>query len=365
LFKVAADFEEAVPWTPENVPLFARFLGTLARRDGLRPLERGGVARTLEESARLAEDSQKLSVHAENLADLLREADHAAARAGRRTIAAEDVALAVEAAWRRTARVRDRVQEQIRRGTLLIDTRGAVAGQVNGLSVLSLGPFTCGHPSRITARVRVGSGQVVDIEREVELGGPIHSKGVLILAGFLGARYSPERPLSLQASLVFEQSYAGVEGDSASLAELLVVLSALADVPLRQAIAVTGSVNQLGRVQPVGGVNDKIEGFFDTCRARGLTGAEGVVIPTANVANLMLRPDVVEAVAHGLFRVWPVETVDEAIEILTGVPAGARDAQQRFPEASVNQRVEARLAAFAEQARAHARAAGPPEGGRP
>lgn len=227
-------------------------------------------------------------------------------------------------------------------------------GQVNGLSVVGLGHFAFGQPSRITARVRLGKGEVVDIEREVELGGPIHSKGVLILAGFLGARYSADRPLSLSASLVFEQSYGGVEGDSASLAELCALLSALAEVPIKQSLAVTGSVNQHGQVQPIGGVNEKVEGFFDVCKVRGLTGEQGVIIPATNVRHLMLRQDVVEAVEAGRFHVYPVQTVDQATEILTGIPAGERDEEGEFPKGSINQRVEARLIELAERQRAFA-----------
>jgi predicted ATP-dependent protease len=257
---------------------------------------------------------------------------------------------------RRADRLRERLQEDILRGTLLIDTRGEQVGQLNGLSVLQLGGLCFGRPSRITARVRVGGGEVLDIEREVALGGPIHSKGVLILTGYLGARYSAERPLSLQASLVFEQSYSGVEGDSASCAELVALLSALAEAPLRQGLAVTGSVNQHGQVQAVGGINEKIEGFFDVCRAAGLSGAEGVLIPAANVKHLMLRADVLDAVARGQFQVYPIQTVDQAFELLAGIPAGERSAEGGFPEGTLNQRVEARLAAFAEKARAFGRA---------
>ncbi len=225
-------------------------------------------------------------------------------------------------------------------------------GQVNGLSVIGLGNFAFGRPSRITARVRMGKGQVVDIEREVELGGPIHSKGVLILSSLLGARYATGHPLSLAASLVFEQSYGGVEGDSASMAELCALLSALARVPVKQAWAMTGSVNQHGEAQPIGGVNEKIEGFFDVCQARGLSGEQGVIIPASNVQHLMLRHDVVEAVAAGQFHIYPMRTVDEALELLTGIPAGERDEDGRFPEGSVNQLVEARLIELAEKQRA-------------
>jgi predicted ATP-dependent protease len=266
-------------------------------------------------------------------------------------VKAADVQRAIEAQIHRSDRVRERVHERIQRGTILIDTDGEEVGQVNGLSVLMLGNFAFGQPSRITARVRMGSGKVVDIEREVELGGPIHSKGVLILSGFLGARYAPDHPLSLSASLVFEQSYGGVEGDSASLAELCALLSALAELPIKQSLAVTGSVNQHGEAQPIGGVNEKIEGFFDVCQARGLTGEQGVVIPIANVQHLMLRRDVVDAVKAGQFQVYAVETVDQAIELLTGVPAGRRDKEGDFTEGSVNQRVEARLIALAEKQR--------------
>jgi predicted ATP-dependent protease len=227
---------------------------------------------------------------------------------------------------------------------------------VNALVVLQLGGYAFGRPSRITARVRLGSGSVVDIEKEVALGGPIHSKGVLILSGFLGQRFATERPLSLAASLVFEQSYSGVEGDSASCGELVALLSALGDVPVKQGRAITGSVNQHGQVQPIGGVNEKIEGFFDVCRAAGLTGDQGVLVPASNVKHLMLRADVVEAAEKGLFHVWPVETVDEAVELLTGVPAGERGADGRYPEGTVNRRVDDRLAAFAEKARNFGRA---------
>jgi predicted ATP-dependent protease len=259
---------------------------------------------------------------------------------------------------RRAGRVRERLLEAIRREVLLVATDGQEVGQVNGLSVLSLGEHSFGHPVRITARARAGKGEVVDIEREVELGGPIHSKGVFILAGFLGARYAPEAPLSLSASLVFEQSYGPVEGDSASLAELCALLSALSGLPLAQALAVTGSVNQSGGVQAVGGVNEKIEGFFDACRERGTAEGQGVLVPAANVQHLMLRQDVVAAVGAGRFRVVPVESVDGAMELLTGVPAGERDERGAFPEGSVNGRVEARLAKLAESVRALSQPAG-------
>jgi lon-related putative ATP-dependent protease len=349
LFKVAADFEEQMDRTEETHLLYARMIGTMARQEGLRPLNRAAVARVIEHSARLAGDAEKLSTHVHSVADLLREADYWAGEAQQRIIDATDVQRAIDAQIRRLDRVRERIQEEIQRGTILIDTQGAAVGQVNGLSVLSMGQFAFGRPSRITARVRLGRGEVVDIEREVALGGPIHSKGVLILSAYLGARYAMDRPLSLSASLVFEQSYSGVEGDSASSAELYALLSALADLPLKQGLAVTGSVNQRGEVQAIGGVNEKIEGFFDTCRAQGLTGEQGVLIPASNVKHLMLRQDVVAAVAAGQFLVYAVETIDQGIELLTGVPAGERSDMGEFPAGSVNQRVESRLIALADK----------------
>ncbi len=358
LFKVAADFEEDIERGPESDLAYARVIATIARREKLRALDRTAVARLLEHGARTAGDAGKLSVAMQDLTDLVRETDYFAEASGRKVMEAADVDRALAAREERQSRIRERVREQMQKGTLLIDTDGERAGQVNGLSVVQLGEFAFGMPSRITARVRLGSGGVVDIEREAELGGPLHSKGVMILSGFLAGRYAIDRPLSLSATLVFEQNYGGVEGDSASCGELCALLSALADAPLRQAIAITGSVNQHGDVQAIGGVNEKIEGFFDLCKARGLTGGQGVVIPAANVRHLMLRREVVQAVDEGRFRVHAVTCVDEALEILSGIPAGERDALGHFPAGSLNHRVEQRLAAFAERVRSFA--AGPP-----
>jgi lon-related putative ATP-dependent protease len=349
LFKVAADFNEEMDRSPENNLRYARLVGSLARKEGLRPFDRGAVARVVEHSSRLVEDAEKLSTRMGAIVDLLREADYWAGQAARQVVGEKDVQRAIDAKIHRADRLREKVFEAMRRGTILIETKGEKVGQVNGLSVIQLGDFTFGRPSRITARVWLGKGEVVDIEREVELGGPIHSKGVLILSGFLGARYATTRPLSLSASLVFEQSYGMVEGDSASSAELYALLSALGEVPIRQSIAVTGSVNQHGQVQAIGGVNEKIEGYFDVCRMSGLAGDQGVLIPASNVKHLMLRQDVVEAAAAGKFHIYAVETVDEGIEILTGVRAGKRGRDGKFPAGSVNQRVEARLAALAEK----------------
>lgn len=348
LFKVAADFDEHVDRTPENCRRFACFLGSLARSEKTRPLDRSGAARLIEHAARVADDSQRLSVHARTLADVLREADYWAGHEEAAEIHSRHVEQAIERQIRRSDRVRQRIQEEIERGTILIDTVGSCTGQVNGLSVIDMGDFRFGMPSRISATARLGRGEVVDIEREVELGGAIHSKGVLILASFLGARYAQDRPLSLSASVVFEQSYDKVEGDSASLAELCALLSVLGAAPIRQSLAVTGSVNQLGQVQPVGGVNEKIEGFFDVCRRRGLTADQGVVIPRTNIPHLMLREDVVAAVAAGKFHVYAVETVDEAMALLTGLPVGGRLAGGQFPRDTVNYRVEAKLRELAD-----------------
>jgi len=355
LFKVPADFDERTLLSDDSRMLYARMVATIARREKLRPLDRDAVARVIERAARLAEDSERLTTHLEGIADLLREADFWASEAGANHVNGAHVLRAIEARTRRSDRVRERMQEEIERGTILIDTKGSVVGQVNGLSVIQLDDFAFGRPSRITARVRLGRGQVVDIEREVALGGPIHSKGVLILSSYLAARYAADKPLSLNASLVFEQSYSGVEGDSASSAELYALLSALAEAPIRQSLAVTGSVNQLGQVQAIGGVNEKIEGFFDVCKAAGLADGQGALIPAANVKHLMLRQDVVDAVAAGRFHIYAVETIDRGIEILTGIPAGTPDEKGAYPADSINGRVEARLAAFAEAARKFAR----------
>ncbi len=352
LFKVAVDFEDQAPRADGGDARLARLVAGIVRDEKLRSFDREAVARVVEHAARLADDGEKLTTRVRDIADLVREADHAAAVASHPVVGAADVQAALDAADRRRDRIRRRMHQAIAERTLLVDTAGAQVGQVNGLSVVQLGGWSFGRPSRITARVRLGRGEVVDIEREVELGGPIHSKGVLILAGFLGGRFAPDRPLSLRASLVFEQSYGGVEGDSASSAELYALLSALAELPVQQGIAVTGSVNQHGGVQAIGGVNEKVEGFYDVCRERGLDGKQGVVIPAGNQRHLMLRPDVVEATAAGRFHVWTVDSVDEGIEILTGVPAGQCLPGGTWSEGSVNARVDARLRALADASKA-------------
>jgi len=355
LFRVAADFSDDFDRTEASTATFARLIAALARREALLPLDAGAVARAVDFGSRYAGDGKKITARLQRITDLLTEADHLARTAGRAAIAAEDVDRADAASRDRADRMRERVHEEIVRGTLLIDTTGAKVGQVNGLSVLALGDYAFGEPTRITATARLGEGHVIDIQREVELGGSIHSKGVLILASFLAARYSGNRPHSLAASLVFEQTYSEVDGDSASLAELCALLSALAGLPVRQSLAVTGSINQLGEVQPIGAVNEKIEGFFDVCNARGLTGDQGVLIPAANVDHLMLREDVVAAAREGRFRVYAVTNVDEAIELLTGVPAGSPDMVGEGPQATVNGRVAVRLREFSTARRSWAR----------
>lgn len=357
LFKVIADFDEVMDRDAEHDTMFARMVATVQQREKLRPFDRAAVARVIEHGARLVSDSTKITARIGLIADVMREADYAGRDARHRVIQAEDVEAGIAAQQRRADRIERRSREMILRETMLVTTTGATVGQVNGLSVLSIGATAFGKPTRITARVRMGGGEpgggkLVDIEREVELGGPLHSKGVLILQGYVAGTFCPETPIALQASLVFEQSYGGVDGDSASSTELYALLSALSEIPIRQGIAVTGSVNQMGEVQAIGGVNEKIEGFFDICAARGLTGDQGVMIPAANVENLMLKRAVVEACEAGTFRIWAVRTIAEGIEILTGVPAGERAEGGAFPPGSVNAKVEARLTAFAERGRA-------------
>ena len=349
LFKVAADFEDDIERTEATSAALGWRLRALATGHGLRPPAPGALARLVDHAARRAGDAARLSTHARPMADLLREADAQAARAGRAgphaggTIERADVESALAARIRRADRLRDRLHDALARGLLHVATEGTRMAQVNGLAVMELGDFRFGHPVRITATTRLGDGHVVDIEREATLGGALHTKGVMILSAFLAARYAQGTPLSLAASLVFEQSYGPVEGDSASLAELCALLSALAGVPVRQDRAVTGSVDQHGRVQAVGGVNEKIEGFFELCRARGLSGTQGVLIPHANVQHLMLRDEVVAAAEAGRFHVWPVDDVDAALALLTGTRAGTPDARGVMPEGSINQRVTQRL----------------------
>lgn len=348
LFKINADLESEFERTPEGTIQYARLIATLARRHELRPLSAAAVARIIDHAARLVGDAGKLITRTEPLSSLMQEAGHFAASADSPLIERVHVEAALQAHQHRNDRIRERYQEEILSGQLLVDTSGVHIGQINGLAVAVLGEGTFAHPVRITATVRMGEGEIIDIEREVELGGPIHSKGVLILSSFLAARFGWAMPLSLRASLVFEQSYGSVEGDSASLAELAALLSALSGIPIRQSRAVSGSVNQFGVVQPVGGINEKIEGFFDICAARGLTGEQGVLIPSANVAHLMLKEAVVAAVREGRFHVWAVNDIDEAMQLLTGMEAGEPDAKGEVPEGTINFHIALQLAELAQ-----------------
>lgn len=351
LFKVPVDFDDSMVRSARGEKQYAALIAATARKLDLAPLDATAVATLIEHGSRLAGDAEKLTLQMRKIHDLLREADYYARKAKSRCISTDHVAEAIEKHIQRRDRVRERSYEQIKRGIVMVDTAGVAVGQVNGLSVLQLGDFSFGQPNRITARVRMGRGEILDIERQVELGGPLHSKGVLILSGYLGEKFARNHPLALSASLVFEQSYGGVDGDSASSAELYALLSALSGIPIDQSFAVTGSVNQKGQVQAIGGVNEKIEGYFDVCRDRGLTGRQGVLIPASNVAHLMLRDDVVDAVRDQQFSVHPIKTIDQGIELLTGISAGRMRKDGSYKEGTVNQLVTGQLATFAEAAR--------------
>jgi lon-related putative ATP-dependent protease len=340
LFKVKVDFDDSLPRTLESELLYARFIGSACREEGLLPFSAGGVAKLIEHGSRLVAHQGRLTARLGDLLDVIRESSFWAGRNGHGEVQAEDVSHTVRQKTYRANLVEERVGRAIAEGTLLIDTEGRTVGQVNGIAVISLGDHAFGHPARITARTFSSKPGVVDIEREAKLGGPAHTKGVMILTGFLAGRYARERPLALSASIAFEQQYSEVEGDSASAAELFALLSSLAGIPLAQSLAVTGSVNQQGEIQPVGGINEKIEGFFDVCRARGLTGEHGVLIPAGNLRHLMLREDVVEAVREGRFGIHAIATVDEGLALLSGREAGERGPAGRFPEGSVNAAVE-------------------------
>lgn len=353
LFKVKSDFGVQMDRSAETVEEYGRFVGARCHQEGLTHFTPDGVAAVVEYGARLAEDHEKLSTRFLEVADLVREAAFWCSKEGADLVGAGHVQRALKESIQRSNRIEERLLEMIEEGTLLIDTKGKVLGQVNGISLLPLGDYVVGKPSRITARSYLGKPGILNVEREVELSGPIHSKGTMILTGFLGERFATREPMSCSISLAFEQVYEEVEGDSAASAELYALLSSLSGMPLRQDLAVTGSVNQHGQIQAVGGVNRKIEGFFATCKLMSLTGAQGVIIPATNVRNLMLRQEVVEAVAAGRFHIYPVETIDEGIELLTGVAAGQRDEEGEFPEGTINAAVAARLAEAAEAHRKH------------
>ena len=348
-FKVKADFDFEIDRNKDNIVAYACFISAYCQREGMRHFDPSGVARIIEYGARLVEDQNKLSTRFSDIVDVLIESSYWAEKAGSDLVMGEHVEKALEEKAFRLNLTEKRIQEFIAQGTLLVDVAGSVVGQVNGLAIYQLGDFSFGKPSRITAKTFLGRSGIINIEREAKLSGKTHDKGVLILSGYLGAKYAQDRPLSLSASLCFEQSYEGIDGDSASSTELYAILSSLSGISIQQGIAVTGSVNQNGDIQAIGGINRKIEGFFDVCRLKGLTGDQGVLVPRSNVRNLMLRRDVVEAVEQGKFHIYAVSTIDDGIEVLTGVPAGQRDGEGRYPASSVNGLVEKRLQEYSER----------------
>ena len=343
IFKIKADFDSVTGKDEDKVRQYASFIRKVCDEEKLRPFDRTGVAAVVEHGVRIAGRQKKLSTRFHLIADLLREANYWAGKDGSPVVKEAHVDKAIEKRAYRLNLVEEKIQEMIDDGTILIDSDGMVAGQVNGLSVYNLGDYAFGKPSRITVKTSLGKAGIINIEREVEMSGPIHNKGVYILSGYLRDRYAQDKPITMSASICFEQSYSGVEGDSASSTELYALLSSLSGLPIRQDIAVTGSVNQKGEIQPIGGVNEKIEGFFEVCKAKGLTGKQGVMIPHLNIDDLMLRKDVVQAVQEGKFHVYPVKTIDQGIAILTGLEAGERLEDGRFKEGTVNGLVDRKL----------------------
>ena len=348
VFKVLAQFDTEMHRNPNALNEYTRFISKICNRDGLKGLDKSGIAGVVEYGARVAGRQSKLTTRFNMISDLLREADYWAVKDNAESITYKHIQTAITNWKRRMNLPEEKLNEAIDENVIMIDSDGAEVGQINGLSVYDLGQYSFGKPTRITATVSIGKGGVINIEREAELSGPTHNKGVLILTGFLRSRYAMNKPLAISASICFEQSYGGVDGDSASSTEIYALMSALSGKPIRQDLAVTGSVNQKGEVQPIGGVNQKIEGFFDVCNSRGLTGNQGVLIPVQNVKDLMLRPDVVEAVKEGKFHIYKVETIDQGIELLTGIPAGEPDKGGAYPENTINKMVDDRLGEFAE-----------------
>jgi ATP-dependent Lon protease len=343
IFKIKAEFDSEMPKDEKTIHDYARFIKKICDDDQLNPFDKEGIAAIIEYGTRIAGRQKKVTTRFHVIADVIREASYWAKQNNKSVVSREDVEKAIRERFERVSLLEDKIQELIEEGTLMIDTEGKVIGQVNGLSVYDMGQFAFGKPTRITARTAVGRAGVINIEREADLSGPTHNKGVLILGGYLRGKYAQNHPFSLSASLAFEQSYSGVDGDSASSTEVYAILSSLSGLPLRQDIAVTGSLNQKGEIQPIGGVNEKIEGFFDVCKAKGLTGTQGVIIPQQNTQNLMLRLEVVEAVAQGKFHIYPVKTIDEGIEILTGVKAGEMKEDGAFEEGTVHYLVDKEL----------------------
>lgn len=352
LFKVKADFDASMDRNEQNMHDYAVFVCGFCKKEGLLHLETGAVCSLIEYGSRLAQHQEKLSTHFALIADIIREADFYARKDGAGAIRSAHIMKAIEQKVYRSNLIEEKIQEMFDRGIILLDTSGEEVGQVNGLSVLSTGDYAFGRPSRVTVSTGIGKGVVMDIEREAQMGGPTHTKGVMILGGYLLEKYAQDKPLVLSARLVFEQSYSGVDGDSASSTELYAILSSLSGAPIRQDLAVTGSVNQKGEVQPIGGVNEKIEGYFAVCKAKGLTGGQGVMIPVSNVQNLMLKEEVIEAVRDGHFHLYPITTIDEGIEVLTGVPAGEQQPDGTYPEETIHSRVDLRLREMAAELKA-------------
>ncbi|MBN1756463.1 AAA family ATPase, partial [bacterium] len=347
LFKVQADFDTEMPRNKENIIDYAAFIATICNNEDLLHLDKAAVAEVIEYSSRLAEDKDKLTTQFIKIVDLLREASYWADRKKHEYVQRDDILRAIMEKEHRSNRIEDRMTEYINNGTVMIDTRGEQVGQINGLSVISLGDYYFGRPSRITARAYPGKKGIINIEREVKMSGPIHDKGVLILSGYLSGKYGIDTPLSVSASICFEQSYSGIEGDSASSTELYALLSSIGNVPLKQNIAVTGSVNQNGEIQPIGGVNYKIEGFYEICKAKRLNGEQGVIIPHQNIRNLMLKDEVIQAVKDGKFHIWAVSTIDEGLSLLTGMKAGKRLKDGSYTKNSINDLIVKRLKEFA------------------
>ena len=343
LFKIKADFDPTVEAEDKSVLEYACTIKTICENEGLHDLDKSGVARIMEYSARLAGDQKKLSVHFGKISQTLIEADHWATIDGSKLVKDEHIEKALQKKILRSNMIEEKIQEMITKGTFMIDTDGSVIGQINGLAVHNMGDYAFGKPSRITCETFMGNEGIINIDRRVKLSGNIHDKGVLILSGFLGRKFAQNKPLSLSASIVFEQSYEMIDGDSASAAELITLLSSLAEIPIKQNFAITGSVNQKGMIQPIGGVNEKIEGFFDICIAKGLTGDQGVVIPHQNVKNLMLKKEIIEAVKNKKFHIYPIKTIDDGIEILTGIDAGKRNANGKFRKGTINELVDSKL----------------------
>ena len=360
-FKVTAEFDTVMDRTPENVDKYAAFIASRAADNRLRPFDNTAVAAVVDYSSRLAGNQEKLTTRFMRVSDTLTEADYWAGVSGEKTVTSDDVRTAIERRKYRASLAEDRILESIEKGSVHIATEGETVGQVNGLVVYSLGDNVFGKPTRVTASVSVGRGQLVNIEREARMSGRIHNKGFMILRGYLNGKYGQDRTLSVFASLTFEQTYGQVDGDSASSTELYALLSALSGAPIRQGIAVTGSVNQTGEVQSIGGATHKIEGFFEVCKAKGLTGEQGVIIPKDNLRNLVLNDEVVEAASRGEFHIYAVSTIDEGIEILTGVEADRKDDAGKYPDATIHSRVERRLTEMSESARRAGRSRPEPE----